>query len=101
MRGVLAGLASPCLVKGKKLDPDALKPCLHLLGAKIREHCPEPQAFTTALRAKTLQLDPHFVAGLEAQRFIERTPLRTGVQDHQIDSVDSAPTQFGFHQATS
>src|ERR1700686_4800401 len=60
MRGVLAGLASPCPVTGKKLDPDALKSYLYLLvvqtcRAKVlckllvqtfAARTPEPQAFT-------------------------------------------------------
>src|SRR5215813_4126327 len=56
-QGVLAGPASPCLVKGKRLDPDALESYSCLLRcAKIRRECPEPQtrtAFTSRYSDET------------------------------------------------
>ena len=47
----------------------------------------------------TLQHDPHFVRGREAQGFVERTTGRTSMQDHRVDAISATPFNDDFHQA--
>ena len=53
--------------------------------------------FQIAVRS---QFHAHFVAGTEAERFIEGTTFGAGMEDDEIDVIRPAPIDGRLHQAT-